>query len=146
MELHNLKQIKEKSKKRLGRGLGSGKGKTGGRGQKGQKARGKVAHGFAGGGLPLYKKLPLLRGWGNVKKSVKPLTINFDQLVKVYKDGEKVSVQTLTEKGLITEKMVSARPVKILGRGELKVKLSFNNLIVSKSARELIEKAGGQVD
>jgi len=145
MELNNLTQIKSKSKKRLGRGIGSGKGKTSGRGQKGQKARGKVAQGFTGGGLPLYRKLPLLRGWGNVKKTVKSLTLNLDQLV-VYKAGEKVDVASLVAKGLVTEHMIDGRSIKILGRGELNIKLNFGGVDVSKSARESIEKAGGQID
>lgn len=68
MKLHQLTKIKTKDKKRLGRGIGSGKGKTAGRGTKGQKARGKIPQTFTGG-LSLYKKLPLRRGYGNPKMS-----------------------------------------------------------------------------
>ncbi len=71
MKLHQLSVVSHRSKKRVGRGLGSGKGKTGGRGTKGQKARGKIALGFIGGTLPLYKKLPYRRGLGNAKQTQK---------------------------------------------------------------------------
>ncbi len=74
MKLNELTKVKEISKKRLGRGLGSGKGKTSGRGTKGQKARGKIPAGFIGG-LAFYKKLPLKKGQGNTKQSDNPKII-----------------------------------------------------------------------
>ncbi len=80
MQLQSLPKIQARSQKRLGRGLGSGKGKTSARGQKGQKARGKIPAQFTGGGLALYKKLPLLRGWGNRLAGKKPVVIRLDQL------------------------------------------------------------------
>lgn len=145
MQLNNLPKITNRSNKRLGRGLGSGKGKTGGRGQKGQKARGKVAIGFSGGGVPLYKKLPLLRGWGNKPVTVKPLGVNLTKL-SVYKDGERVDLETMVEKKIVSKKDLQKRGVKILGEGELLKKLVFSSLQISKSARTKIENAGGQIE
>src|SRR3989338_1055175 len=80
MKLSNLSKTIERSSKRVGRGTGSGKGKTGGRGSKGQKARGKIPAAFVGGSLPLYKKLPFVRGWGNKKANPKPVVITLDEL------------------------------------------------------------------
>ncbi len=144
MNLHNLEKVTVRAKKRVGRGLGSGKGKTAGRGQKGQKARGKVPASFAGAGLPLYKKLPLLRGWGNTTMSVKPIGVNLEKLAG-FKNGEKVSLESLIAKNLVTAREAK-RGVKILGMGEIEQKLTFAQVTVSKSAREKIEKAGGHVE
>lgn len=141
--LENLKKQISRRKKRIGRGLGSGKGKTGGRGQKGQKARGKVALGFSGGGLPLYKKLPLLRGWGNKPVSRRPVVVALDDL-SVFKSGEEVNLETLLAKGVVAKGKVKERGVKILD-GKIEVALKVSGVEVSKSAREKIEKAGGHV-
>jgi large subunit ribosomal protein L15 len=142
MNLQSLPKVKAISDKRLGRGLGSGKGKTGGRGQKGQKARGKIPAQFTGGGLPLYKKLPLLRGWGNRKAAPKEITLTLTQL-SVFKANEVVDVESLIAKKLVDQDEVGAKGVKVLG-GELDKALTVK-VPVSTPAREKIEKLGGTV-
>ena len=144
MNLNNLPKTTERRKKRLGRGLGSGKGKTGGRGYKGQKARGKVPAANVGAGLILYKKLPFVRGWGNRKAGEKPVIVTLDKL-NVFKDKSKVNLASLVEQKIVAEKDVKKRGVKILNKGELKVALTVY-LPVSKTVKSLIEKSGGQVD
>src|SRR3972149_12002349 len=99
MNLHELKQIKKKSKKRVGRGYSSGKGKTASRGAKGQKKRGKIKIGFEGGQLPLQKRLPQKRGLGNVKLA-KAITLTISQL-NLLPSRSVVDVKTLKEFGLI---------------------------------------------
>lgn len=143
MRLNNLEKVIETSKKRVGRGLGSGKGKTGGRGQKGQKARGKVAASFIGGSLPLYKKLPFKRGWGNAKAGIKPIVLSLSSL-NVFKAKSKVGLESLIERGLVSEKEAKKKGVKILNKGELKVALEIN-LPVSIAVKEIVEKKGGKV-
>lgn len=145
MQLNNLPKTITRGKKRVGRGLGSGKGKTAGRGQKGQKARGKVKAGFSGGGVPLYKKLPLLRGWGNRQVSVKPMVVNLSKLA-VFKDGEKVDLESLIKKRVVVERDVKGRGVKILGEGIIEQKLVVSKILVSKVAKQKIEQAGGQIE
>ena len=130
-----------KHQKRIGRGIGSGKGKTGGRGSKGQLARGKMPLTFTGAGLPLYKKLPLRRGLGNRPVSGKPNIISLSQL-QVFKSGEKVNLNSLFEKGIIVD---LKRGAKILDIGEAKLKLEVN-IPASKKAKEKIEKAGGTIN
>src|SRR5437868_15389382 len=99
MKLNTLPKLTVKSKKRLGRGLGSGKGKTGGRGQKGQKARGKIPAANVGGGLILYKKLPFVRGWGNRKASEKPVIIALEKL-NSFKAKSRLDIASLFENKL----------------------------------------------
>src|SRR3990167_6154345 len=95
MALHNLKKIKTSSKRRLGQGHGSGRGKTAGRGTKGQKARGKVPLYFEGGALPLIKRLPFRRGKGKNKVfKKKPLVVNIKAL-NLLKTNEVVDIKTL---------------------------------------------------
>lgn len=142
MKLHQLPKTHARSKKRLGRGLGSGKGKTGGRGTKGQKARGKIPALFAGGGLALYRKLPFRRGWGNKKASVKALPVDISKLV-VFKNKAEVSLESLIEQGVVKKEALK-RGVKIVGNGTLKSSLVVK-VSTSKSAAQVIEKAGGKV-
>lgn len=142
MKLHELLKVKTRSKKRLGRGLGSGKGKTGGRGTKGQKARGTIPVTFTGG-LSLYKKLPLRRGKGNPKASAKMKIINLDKL-NVFKSKEVVDMEKLISAKIISEKEAK-QGVKILGNGEINQILTVK-LPVSDSARKKIEKSGGKVE
>lgn len=142
MKLHELLKVKTKSKKRLGRGIGSGRGKTAGRGTKGQKARGKIPVGFSGD-LSLYKKLPLKKGQGNPKISEKPKVINLSAL-NIFKSNKVVGLEELINAKILTEKD-SISGVKILGNGEIKVALVIK-LPVSESAREKIEKKGGKVE
>ena len=143
MNLHNLPKLSEKSGKRVGRGIGSGRGKTSGRGQKGQKARGKIPLAQVGAGLILYKKLPFRRGLGNRKVSPKPVLIKLSQL-EIFKAKENVDMESLIKYGIVSEKEVKKRGIKILGEGEIKVALNVK-VPVSQKARSMIEKAGGSI-
>lgn len=141
MKLYELLKINQRSKKRLGRGIGSGKGKTAGRGTKGQKARGKIPATFTGS-LSLYKKLPLRRGKGNPKLSKKLNLVSLSQL-NVFKTKEVIDVEKLLEVKIISQKQAK-QGVKILGNGEINKALVIK-IPVSDSARKMIEKAGGKV-
>lgn len=142
MKIHELTSITTRPSKRLGRGHGSGKGKTSARGMKGQKARGSIRLGFEGGQLRLIKRLPFKRGVGN--KPVKDtIGVNLDRL-EVFKKGETVNVATLLEKGLVSPREVKKRTIKILGRGDLAVALKVE-VPTSSSAATKITAAGGSV-
>ncbi len=143
MKLHELSKVVERSKKRVGRGLGSGKGKTSGRGTKGQKARGKVAPGFIGGTLPMYKKFPYRRGLGNPKMSAKMVTLSLDKL-SAFAAGTTIDLQSVIEKGLVSESNAKKYGVKIMSDGEITKALNIK-LPVTASAAAKIEKAGGKV-
>lgn len=139
--VHTLPKIVERSKKRVGRGHGSGKVKTSGRGQKGQKARGTVPPQFEGGQLSIMKRLPLLRGKGrNKSKHVKPVIITTTAL-SAFKEKATVSLETLKKEGIVAE---NAAAVKVLAGGELKVALTVS-VPCSETAKTQIEKAGGTV-
>ena len=146
MELNNLPKHIAKSKKRVGQGIGSGKGgHTSGRGQKGQKARNKVPVYFMGAaaGASLIKRLPYLRGKGKMKShahQMYPLNIEF---LNVLSKGTEVTVDSLIKHNIVTED-TRHYGVKILGGGKLEVALTVN-LPVSKQAQTKIEKAGGTV-
>ena len=142
MKLHELTKITTRPKKRLGRGLGSGKGKTGGRGTKGQKARGKIPLSFTGS-LALYKKLPLKKGKGNPKPATKKTLLDIAKL-DIFKDKTIVDLEKLIEMSIISEKQ-ARRGVKILNRGELS-RVLIVKLPVSASAQKKIEKQGGKVE
>jgi large subunit ribosomal protein L15 len=134
------------SRKRLGRGIGSGSGKTAGRGVKGQKARSGVAiNGFEGGQMPLYRRLPK-RGFKNpFTKSFN--TVSLDRIQTAIDAGKLDAGEVVTAEALIKAGVIR-RPldgVRVLSDGELKVKLSFDVAGVSKAALEKIEKAGGSV-
>ena len=136
-----------KNRMRVGRGIGSGKGKTGGRGVKGQTSRAGVAiKGFEGGQMPLYRRLPK-RGFNNLfGRELNEVNIGrIQQAVEAGKLDTKgpVTVEALVAAGVITK---AARDgVKILGVGELTSKLAFEVTAASKGAVEAIEKAGGSV-
>lgn len=134
-----------KSRIRVGRGIGSGKGKTGGRGVKGQKARAGVAvKGFEGGQMPLYRRLPK-RGFHNLfARELNEVNLGrIQQAVEAGKLEGTVTIESLVAAGVISK---AARDgVKILGNGELKAKLAFEVAGASKAAVEAIEKAGGTV-
>ncbi|KKS71319.1 50S ribosomal protein L15 [Candidatus Daviesbacteria bacterium RIFCSPLOWO2_01_FULL_43_38] len=144
MKLHQLPRISKIAKKRVGRGLGSGKGKTGGRGTKGQKARGKIALGFIGGTLPLYKKLPYRRGLGNAKQTPKPVVIPLSKLASL-KIGSVVDLESLIEHKIVTAKEIRKSGVKIVDNGEAP-KGIIMKLPTSASAAGKIEKAGGKIE
>ncbi|MBQ4427365.1 MAG: 50S ribosomal protein L15 [Oscillospiraceae bacterium] len=128
--------------KRKGRGIGTGNGKTGGRGHKGQKARsgGGVRVGFEGGQMPLARRIPK-RGFNNI--FAKPLdSINVSMLER-FEDGAVVDVNALIEKGIISHCKYG---FKVLGGGELTKKLTVKASAFSESAKEKIEKAGGKAE
>lgn len=144
MKLHELKPNKGavKSKKRVGRGNGSGLGTYSGRGCKGQNARtgGGVRPGFEGGQTPLILRMPKLKGFKSPNK-VTYQVVNLSKLNQ-FDDNTEINADLLAEKGLISKKDL---PVKILGTGEIAKKLVLNVAKVSQTAKEKIEKAGGSI-
>ena len=144
MKLEELKPAAGSThrKKIIGRGIGSGTGKTSGKGHKGQKARsgGGVRPGFEGGQMPLYRRLPK-RGFNNIFAK-KYVSVNVEVLDK-FNDGDEVTAETLLEKNIISKKLDG---VKLLGRGEVTKKLTVKVAKLSASAKEKIEKAGGKAE
>lgn len=130
------------STKRVGRGIGSGNGKTAGKGHKGQNARsgGGVRPGFEGGQMPLYRRLPK-RGFNNIFAK-QYVTINVADLER-FEDGTVVTAELLKESGVVSKVLDG---IKILGRGELTRKLEVKVAKFSASAAEKIEKAGGKAE
>lgn len=142
MKLNNLSKTTERGKKRMGQGHGSGRVKTGGRGTKGQKARGSVPLSFEGGALPLIKRLPFLRGKGrNESFLAKKVAINLSELSALPKNTVVDEVFLMKMKNL---KKKNFR-IKILAQGEIKVPLIVK-VPISKSAAVKIEKAGGRIE
>lgn len=127
---------------RVGRGHGSGNGKTAGKGHKGQKARsgGGVRPGFEGGQMPLQRRVPK-RGFTNIF-ATKYVIVNVSQLER-FEDGATVDAQALLQAGIIRKTLDG---VKVLGQGELTKKLTVHCAAVSASAKEKIEKAGGKAE
>lgn len=147
MNLHSLPKLKGKrrSKKRVGRGPGSGKGfHTTGRGTKGQKARGKVKLGFEGGQLPLVRRLPHQKGFKNPTAKT-PAVFNIGDLGRIKTTGY-LKPSDFVKSGLL--KKVPRDGIKILGRGEIKTKINFSSSAFqfSAGARKEIEKAGGKIE
>ena len=146
MKLHELEKNigATKAKKRVGRGPGSGLGKTSGRGQKGQKARsgGSINPVFEGGQLPLYKRLPK-RGFSNKRFKKEYAIVNIESL-NVFEDKTVVTPALLKEKGLITKEYNSG--VKVLGDGELKKKITIQANKFTKSALAKIEESGSKAE
>ena len=139
--IHTLRQTVDRSKKRLGRGHGSGRGKTAGRGTKGQKARGTIPPHFEGGQLSVMKRLPFLRGkQRNKSLQSKPVTVAIG-LLSVFPAGSVVTLESLKKHNVIPE---SATQVKILSGKALSVALTVS-VPCSAGARKLIEKAGGNI-
>ncbi len=135
-----------KNRKRVGRGIGSGTGKTAGRGHKGQKSRSGVAiKGFEGGQMPIHRRLPK-RGFNNVNR-VEYSVINTGALQqaidsKRLKEGDKITELLLVEKGLAR---ANKNGIKLLNKGELKASLDIELTKASKAAVAAVEKAGGKV-
>ncbi len=131
-------------KKRVGRGIGSGKGKTSGRGVKGQKSRSGVAiKSFEGGQMPLYRRLPK-RGFNPISKNEKYAIINLSK-IQLLIDNKKISPsEKIDLKFLITNKLIkkNMKKFKILGAGELKTKINLDTSLLSKSAKEKLSKSG----
>ena len=144
MKLDKLSKLTKNKKRRLGQGHGSGRGKTSGRGTKGQKARRNVPLFFEGGALPLIKRLPFRRGKGKNKVfKDTPVIINTKALNLLKKDTV-VDLDSLIKNKIVDESDAKAYGVKILGDGDLKVSLTVN-IPVSKQAAIKIQKAGGKV-
>lgn len=144
--MSNLVKIKTKTKKRVGRGYGSGKGgHTVGRGMKGQKSRNKMGVLFEGVKMKksLIKRLPLKRGKGKFKAKNNPIIVKLDYL-NMFKAGSKISLDALIKEGVVAADDAKNFGVKILGNGGLKKKLTVM-VPISKSARKKVEKAGGKV-
>lgn len=142
MKLENLQGLQRTSKKRVGRGIGSGMGKTSTRGHKGQNARsgGGVRPGFEGGQMPLFRRLPK-RGFTNIWR-VDYKVVNVEAL-NIFNDGDTVNRDSLVEKGLVHR---SEKNIKILGNGEISKKLTVVANKFSQEAKEKIEKAGGKIE
>ena len=145
MKLHELRPSEGafKTSKRVGRGTGSGLGKTSGKGHKGQNARsgGGVRPGFEGGQLPLFRRLPK-RGFSNAMFKVEYATINVSDLEK-FEDGAVVTPELLKEMGILKKQLAG---VKVLGNGELTKKITVKANKFSKSAIEKIEAIGGKAE
>jgi large subunit ribosomal protein L15 len=145
MELHTLKPAPgaKRTRRRVGRGPGSGAGKTAGKGHKGQKSRSGYSRrfGFEGGQMPLVRRLPK-RGFTNNFR-VEFQVVNLRDLERAFGDGDVVSPAALVEKGLARK---GEKPVKILGSGELTKKLSVKAHKFSTSAQASIEKVGGSCE
>ena len=146
MKLNTLSSTLSKSKKRLGRGIGSGKGKTSGRGHKGQKSRSGVAiKSFEGGQMPLYRRLPK-RGFRSIKKKNIAI-INLSKIQETITKNKillntKINLENLQKSKLIKNKYSR---LKLLGSGDIKKKFDVEVNFISKSAKDKIEKSGGKV-
>lgn len=143
MKLHTIKLAKgaRRGEKRLGRGMGSGLGKTSGRGHKGQRARsggGKTPAHFEGGQMPLARRLPKI-GFNNKRFRQEYAVVNLDTIAGLDLQGE-VTQEALTQRGITK----STAPLKVLGRGEVTRPMTIHAAKFSKSAIEKIEKAGGK--
>ena len=141
LKVHHLRPAPgaKKDKTRVGRGEGS-KGKTAGRGTKGSKARNNIRPGFEGGQLPYHMRAPKLRGFKNPFR-VEYQVVNLDKLSALYPSGGDVTVADLVAKGAVRK----GKPVKVLGTGELTVKVSVAVDAYSASAKDAIVAAGGSV-
>jgi len=150
MKLHELsgRAGSRKVRKRIGRGIGSGKGKTGGRGGKGQTARSGVRiKGFEGGQMPLHRRLPK-RGFRNTKFALKLNEIKLGRLQEAIDAGRldaaaKIDAAALVKAGILRR---AKDGVRVLGNGELKAKIALSVYGASKSAVAAVEKAGGSVE
>src|SRR5262245_10673160 len=142
MSLNNLRPPKgaKHARKRVGRGPGSGHGKTASRGTKGAKSRSgfRFKRGFEGGQMPLHRRVPK-RGFANIFR-VEYVAVNLDTIAEVFDAGSSVTPELLRERGLVRDKR---SPIKVLGRGELQKKLTVHAHKFSGSAAEKIAAAGG---
>lgn len=148
MKLHELvpNPGSKKNRKRVGRGISAGQGKTAGRGTKGQGARsgegGRIYR--QGGNLPFYRRLPFMRGEGFTPPNQQTFNeVNIDQLGQAFKANASVDPESLAAAHLLRE---PANPIKLLGRGEIKIALKVKVHRVSAGAKSKIEAAGGSVE
>ncbi len=139
LKLHHLRPAPGANtpKTRVGRGEAS-KGKTAGRGTKGSKARNQIPASFEGGQMPIHMRLPKLKGFKNPFK-VEFQVVNLDRINDLFPDGGEVTVESLVAKGAVRD----GEPVKVLGQGELSVKVDVSANAFSASAKDKIEAAGG---
>ena len=139
LKLHHLRPAPgaKTAKTRVGRGEGS-KGKTSGRGTKGTKARYQVPSSFEGGQMPIHMRLPKLKGFKNPFK-VEFQVVNLDRINDLVPDGGTITVDDLVAKGAVRD----GHPVKVLGQGDISVKVEVSANAFSSSAKEKIEAAGG---
>lgn len=145
IKLHNLPKTAKRGKKRLGQGHGSGKGKTGGRGTKGQNARERVSLTFSAGSMAIVKRLPLIRGkYRNKPVGNKKVIINLKQLNNLAAKSI-VDIALLVKSKFLNQMDADLFGVKILGDGELTIPLTVR-VHCSKNAIKKIEKAGGKVE
>lgn len=146
MRIHNLAPAEGSTRdtKRLGRGIGSGLGKTSGKGHKGQNARsgGGVRPGFEGGQMPLTRRVPK-RGFNNIFKKVY-IIVNIEDL-NVFENGDVVTVETVVEKNIAKYRQGNVG-LKVLGNGELTKNLTVKAVKFTESAKASIEKAGGKAE
>ena len=144
--LNSTSQVKIK-KMRVGRGIGSGKGKTSGRGVKGQKSRSGVAiKSFEGGQMPLYRRLPK-RGFNPLKRE-KIAILNLDKIQRLV-DSKKIGKDEIINIDLLKKNKVinkSYHKIKVLGSGDVKDKINLSVDFISKSAKEKLEKVGGTIN
>ena len=145
MELNNLKKVNKK-KIRVGRGIGSGKGKTSSRGHKGQKSRSGVAiKSFEGGQMPLYRRLPK-RGFKSLNKNITAI-LNLSKIQNIL-DKTKNDIKNILDLKILKEKKLvnkKYKKLKILGAGEIKKNLEISAHFASKQALSKIEKVGGKI-
>ena len=147
MQLNTLNSYNDKRKKSVGRWIGSGKGKTSGRGHKGQKSRSGVAiKSFEGGQMPLYRRLPK-RGFVKFTNDKLIAIINLSKIQKIIDNKKILSNSILSLSSLQKLKIIGQKykRLKLLGSGDLKTKLDAEVFSISKSAKEKIEKLGGKV-
>ena len=143
MEMHDLgPAVKGKNRNRVGRGIGSGNGKTAGKGHKGQKARtgGKIRRGFEGGQTPLYRRIPK-RGFNNIF-SIEYACVNVSDLER-FEDGTVVNMELLLNEGIVRKPLAG---LKVLGNGNLTRKLTVEAKKFSNAAKEKIEAVGGKIE
>jgi large subunit ribosomal protein L15 len=148
MELNSIKDNKgaNQERKRIGRGIGSGTGKTSGKGHKGQKARSGVAiKGFEGGQMPIHRRLPK-RGFNNINR-VPNVELNFEKIEKLIDTKVIDSKKVINHKSLMKIGLVKSEnsKIKLLGKGELKNKINIEVTSSSSAAKEIVEKMGGSV-
>lgn len=146
MKLHDLKPAEgsRKVKTRKGRGIGSGLGKTAGRGQDGQKSRSGGGKGpyFEGGQTPLQRRLPK-RGFSNARFKIVYVAINLDMIVDRFEANAEVSPETLKAAGIVNQMKDG---IKVLSRGEISKPLNFKVHAISEAAKAKVEQAGGSVE
>ena len=143
MEMHNLgPAVKGSKRNRVGRGIGSGNGKTAGKGHKGQKARtgGKIRRGFEGGQTPLYRRIPK-RGFNNIF-AVEYACVNVSDLER-FENGTVVNMELLLNEGIVRKELSG---LKVLGNGVLTKKLTVEAKKFSAAAKEKIEAVGGKIE